>query len=85
MVDSIRRTNRIGVITPAGQMRTVERRRQSSKDHHHQNEDEASKDREESVSARPEDPSSIAQGKAGKPSQEDEDGPSTGRRIDVRI
>ena len=85
MVDSIRRTGRIGVITPPGQLRSVERRPESHKDRQHQGGNESPANQEEATRA-PTDQQANAEPNEGPPtSASSENQSTTGRRIDVRI
>ena len=76
MVDSIRQTNRIGIIKPPGLPRPVEERNSPRHGRHDQDREESSSDREEP---------SVAPGGQIEPATENEDRPQTGHRIDVRI
>ena len=85
MVDSIRRAERIGVITPSGQRRSVERRHHPHKEHHHQGGDDPSASPEEQPPAH----TDIQKGtepRVDTPTSSNEESPSpTGRCINVRI
>ena len=85
MVDSIGRTGRIGVITPPGQLRLVERRQESHKEHQDQGENESSTEQEESTRARLDHHVTAEPNEDPQTSEGNEGRSSTGRCIDVRI
>jgi len=85
MVDSIRRTHRIGVIKPAGQRRTVEQRHQPRKERHHQSGDDSHGAQEESATVKTENQACVQPEEDAQKSAGPEDTPPTGGRIDVRI
>jgi hypothetical protein len=85
MVDSIRRTGRIGVIAPAGQLRPVERRQESYKERHHQGGDESPSTPEESKRSHADNQEGAATSEEAENSSGNERKLTTGRCIDVRI
>ena len=85
MVDSIRRTGSIGVITPPGPLRAVERRPNSHKERQRQGGNESPANQEESKRA-PTDQQADAEPNEGPQTSAGNEGQSSpGQRIDVRI
>jgi hypothetical protein len=86
MVDSIHHADRIGVISPPGQLRRVGHRKQPRKD---SREDGGADSQSTEKESRPDDPD-IDQGRADDRSEitappDSQNNRRTGRRIDVRI
>jgi hypothetical protein len=85
MVDSIRRTGSIGVITPPGPLRAVERRPDSHKERQQQGGNESQTNPEESTHAPTDQQTGAELNENSQTSAGNEGQSSTGRRIDVRI
>lgn len=84
MVDSIRQTDRIGIIKPPGLPRPVEDRNPSRHDRHDQGGDGNRSEHEDPIE-KTVNSSMIGSGGQADATTEKEDGRQTGHRIDVRI
>jgi hypothetical protein len=85
MVDSIRRTGRIGVIRPSGQLRTVERRQESHKERQQESGNESPTDKEKSAASQTDHQADSAPNESTPGTAANEGQSTTGRCIDVRI